>query len=168
MLKFLGASLVLLSSAALGYLKYKKLTDRIAFLTEYMQFVNYLETEIRFSSDCVAELVESYKAQGCLSFFLQKFMQCIKSKNSLSFSWARAVHTTKDLLGLVTEDVEIIHNFGASLGTTDVAGQISHCELNKKLIKKQISLAQTDKEKKGKLYFTLYFFAGLSVVLLLL
>lgn len=168
MLKCIGFLIVILSSISLGYLRFQKLNTRVIFLTKYLQFINYLEVEIRYSSDVVFELIKKYSSIDTINNFLLYFINKINDNISLPEAWNQSLYKVKDICGLDNEDVELIYNFGNNLGKSDIEGQISNCKLNKELIDNRIALALDKKEKKGKLYFILYILGGLTIVLFFL
>lgn len=168
MLKGLGCAIIMLAATLMGCVKYKKLSNRVTFLTEYLQFINYLEAEIRYSSGIIQELIEKYSSSSIFNNFLLHIKQNMSAGQTLNSSWISALSSMKDSFGLYAENVELIYNFGNNLGNSDIESQISYCKMNKQLVRSKISLAREDKEKKGQLYFLLYFFAGLSTVLFFL
>lgn len=159
---------MILSSIFLGYFKFQKLNSRVVFLTKYLRFINYLEVEIRYSSDIIFELIKKYSSIDTLENFLPYFINKINNNFSLVEAWNQAIYKVKDVYGLDNEDVELIYNFGCNLGKSDIDGQISNCKMNRKLIDSRIALALDEKEKKGKLYFILYILGGLTIVLFFL
>lgn len=167
MLKCLGFMIIMLAAISMGYVRCKKLTLRVNFLTEYLQFINYLEAEMRYSSDLIQELVKKY-CSPTLSNFLSCFSKNMDTGQTLKNAWVTALSNEKKSFGLDEADAELIHNFGTNLGNSDIESQISYCKMNKQLINSRIALAREEKDKKAKLYFILYFFAGLSIVLFLL
>ena len=62
----------------------------------------------------------------------------------------------------------MLYNFGKEIGNTDTDGQISFCNVNKKLISMMLENAKDEKNKKSKLYFMLGSSFGLCVTIMLL
>lgn len=158
----------MLTAIFMGYINAKKLNNRVNFLTKYLQFINYLEAEVKYSYDFIYDLTKRYCCIDSINDFLMFFIKNIDDGNSLSYSWKQALSNIKDFSGLNNDDIDLIHNFGNNLGKSDAEGQVSYCKMNKQLIKSRIALALEDKEKKSKLYFTLYILGGLSIILFFL
>lgn len=83
-------------------------------------------------------------------------------------AWNKAVNSIDSTKGISSTDKAILCEFGRGLGTSDIEGQISHCELATISAKKQLQDAYTQKDTKTKLYKTLGTLAGIAAALLLI
>lgn len=165
MLKYLGFIIIFLTSLLLGYIHFKKFSNRVNFLIRYSQFINYIEAEILYSSDIIIDLIKKYSINDSLNNFLIYFIDKLKSGFTVKNAWKIALNDIKDFSGLTGDDIMLIENFGSTFGNSDIDSQVSYCKMNKKLIDSQINVALENKEKKGKLYFTLYMLGGISIIL---
>ena len=68
--------------------------------------------------------------------------------NSFKDSWSRAFEKSKSL-GISQEEYEIINNFGRSLGSCDVSGQIYYCDYNLDMINSYLLKAKEKRKNKG-------------------
>ncbi len=159
---------MILSSTVMGYMVSHKLLMRVRFLQQYLQFIIYLETEIRYSKRIIYEIVKSYKSNNEFAAFLNSI--CTNVEKSLSFdkAWQTAINDLPSTYGLLTQDKEIICDFGRELGNTDIDGQIALCKLNKTLIHATLESAKEEKNKKSKLYFMLGSSFGICLTIMLL
>lgn len=168
MLKYLGFIIIFLTSLLLGYIHFKKFGNRVSFLMRYSQFINYIEAEILYSSDIIIDLIKKYAANDSLNNFLTYFVDKLNSGLTLKNAWKVSLNNVKDFSGLTNDDILVIENFGSTFGDSDINSQVSYCKMNKKLIDSQIKIALENKDKKGKLYFTLYILGGISIILFFL
>ncbi len=69
---------------------------------------------------------------------------------------------------LTKADTDLILQFGAQLGKTDIDGQLKHIKLYKDFFKKQLDEAEEAIAKKSKLYKTMGLFAGSAAALMMM
>lgn len=153
------------SSAAMGYLVSRKLSKRVAFLNQFLQFIAYIETEIRYSSSLIIEIIRGYRPCKELDFFIKEFLKRLEIDEDINKSWAETVKGTYKDYGLSKSEMETIINFVYDLGSNDTQGQVKHCRLNCDLIKEHLRIAKDEKQRKSKLYFMMYTSAGLCLTL---
>ncbi len=58
------------------------------------------------------------------------------------------------------DDISLLLSFGSSLGITDGKGQVSNCELHKKLLEKQLAEAEINLKEKSKVNTALSILSG--------
>lgn len=167
MLKLIGMLTLITTGSFLGFSKSKQLSNRVEFLEQYIRLLSYIETQIRYSSECLVDLLMSCEMDEKFSF-----INCCLDKvaNGVSFSkaWYYGVQKIPKETGLKCEDINLIANFGKGLGTSDIDGQVSHCELYKNLISENLSDARIQKQKKYKLYQMLGVCSGICAGLFLI
>lgn len=163
-LKLIGCSAVALSGFAVGLMKSKALYSRRDTLKSFDVFFSTLATNLRYNADdiCPATVV-SAGASG-LEFF------CVEQNPEIPFDirWERAVNNIPRSRALNNSDKELLISFGTKLGKTDVEGQLSHIELYRAMLQKQLSLAEEAAAQKSRLFKTLGLFGGVSAALLIL
>lgn len=159
--------MLVISSAAMGHLASHRLSKRVQFLEQFLQFISCIETEIRYSSSLIIEIIGAYKVDGELGQLIQKFYEILETHKEINKSWEAAVKNTYLNFGLKHRDAEIVTDFINKLGTNDTEGQMKHCQLNSKLIAECLKNAKEEKQKKSKLYFMMHASAGLCLALAL-
>ena len=152
----------------MGYVISRKLALRVRFLQEYLQFISYIETEIRYARRVLIEIIGKYKNETEFKTFLVAVKANLNSGMSFSEAWRAAVYKIPNSYGLLKHDKELICEFGQKLGTTDVVGQVALCGLNKSLIGSVLDTAKEEKLKKSKLYFMLGSSFGVCLAIILL
>ena len=156
MIKFIGVVLIISSFIGVGYKSAQKFNCRIDFLRQYLQFIAYIETKVRYSCESVYELIQGYHAQDNFLLFLTDVRKNVEKYKDFDVSFNMAVKNLSGNYGLKKEDVAIIKDFGDNFGKSDVEGQINFCELQRNLVSTSLSSARDEKEKKAKLYFMLW------------
>ena len=160
--------MIITSFVGIGYKSAQKFNCRINFLKQYLQFIAYVETKVRYSCENIYELIRGYHAQDNFLLFLTDVKKNVEKYNNFDISFNAAIKNLPKSYGLKKEDIEIIQDFGSNFGKSDVVGQLNFCKLQRDLINASLSLARDEKEKKAKLYFMLWSMSGLSVVLALI
>lgn len=157
---------MVLCGAGAGYLQSHKLSLRVRFLEQYLQFLNYLQTQIRFSSSTTVQLIEAYTHKQDKLAFLSDCAELAERGDSFPQAWKTAVNQIPSTLGLKQEDQELLLDFGQNFGTSDVEGQLSYCSLQFSMAQGLLEDAKGEKQKKQRLYMMLGVTSGTSLALL--
>lgn len=83
-------------------------------------------------------------------------------------AWSTALRERAQLGSLRREDIHLLLAFGSQLGTTDLNGQISLCQLYVRLFEERLIQAREWKSKYAKLYLSLGVLGGLLAWILFL
>lgn len=165
MLKLIGLLMLIVTGTYIGFSKSRCLSNRVDFLEEYIGFLSYIETQVRYSSDCIVNILDDYDSKNRLNF-----IDCclLKMNNGAVFikSWNESIDEIPDSVGLKNEDKNLLRSFGNELGKSDIEGQISHCKLYQKLTSQKLEEARMQKQQKYRLYQMLGASLGLCVGLL--
>ena len=159
--------MLILSGTIAGCMASRRLSMRVDFLNQYIKFISFCETQMRFSA---IPIIEILKRQECVQGISPFIKSCIKNmENGLPFSkaWEESLSKINKDTGLLVEDINLIKDFGLNLGESDVEGQLSHCELNIKLMNEILDSANENKQKKGRIYIMLGVFSGIAITLLM-
>lgn len=141
-----------------------KLSLRVQLLEQFLRFLTEAETEIRYASPAVAEVIARHK--NGLSF-LGICEQKMRQGEVFQTAWNTALECGTQENGLHQEDVFLLRDFGQEFGTSDVEGQLAHFRLYKELTHSRLQTAREEKKQKGKLFQMLGIFSGLCAALLL-
>lgn len=159
-----GILLLVLTSSSVGFLEAYKLRLRVEYLERFLQFIRAVQTEIQFSAFPVRQLVARHREELKLFDLCDQF--CSQGEE-FPQAWQKAsVQGTKGN-GLTKKEIQMMAEFGAGLGNTGIAGQISHCELAAQLFQTQLEEARQEKGKKSKLYAMLGIFSGTAMALVI-
>lgn len=166
MIKIIGTVIVVAVGTAIGLLKSRSLSLRVKFLEEFLSFITYMETEIRYSSDSLYQIINRFSSTNESS--LNFLSYCTEKSHTFSDEWNESIKKISSEVGLKETDIKLIKEFGAGLGISDIDGQIAHCEVNKTHLKSRLSDAIEERNKKGRLYRMLGICSGLTLALILI
>ena len=152
----------------MGFVISHRLYLRVSFLQQYVRFIEYVETEIRYAHKILESIINNYENDSDFINFIHMVKQNLTYDRNFSKAWEKAVYKIPSSFGLTMQDKKTICEFGATLGATDVMGQISICKLNKSLIRSILEVAKEEKNKKSKLYFMLSSSFGICITIILL
>lgn len=155
----------MLSGTAAGCMASHKLKMREMFMENYIKFLTFVETEIKYSADSILEIISKFSSDLEFDVILQLCSNEMRNGKSLNIAWNMAIKNISSKYGLNKNDVGLISQFGNKLGISDTEGQISNCELNISLINERLRDAREEKRKKSRLYIMLGVFCGISLSL---
>lgn len=151
----------------MGYMVSHRLLIRVRFLQQYLQFLSYIETEVRFSKRLIYEIIKNYSNENEFGSFLNTVCDNVENSIPLDKAFENAIHKLPACYGLLKQDIEFICEFGRELGGSDTEGQIELCRLNKSLISSALQSAREEKNKKSKLYLMLGSSFGICLTIIL-
>ncbi|HBM97931.1 MAG TPA: hypothetical protein DD413_00755 [Ruminococcus sp.] len=163
--KLIGAALLIASSFSVGFSMSKSLYRRKQFLKSFIVFIDSLATHIRYNTDDIFRLVSmcsDCEELKCFEFFSKPHTEPFEKV------WSKSVLTIPRAYALTKADTDLILQFGAQLGKTDIDGQLKHIKLYKDFFKKQLDEAEEAIAKKSKLYKTMGLFAGSAAALMMM
>ena len=149
-----------------GVMASRKLVMRVGFLEQYLKFISFLATEIRYSASSIFQILEKYSKVEFLAPLLKGCTVKIEKRVSLSDAFQDAVDELPKEYGLTQEDLQLLKEFGQGLGTSDIEGQLAHCALHTELMNTYLENAREEKKKKAKLYVMLGLLSGIAAALL--
>ncbi|MDR3178455.1 MAG: stage III sporulation protein AB [Oscillospiraceae bacterium] len=155
-------------TSLIGYQASHKLFVRKIFLEEYLSFLNFVQTQIRYTAIAPHKIIEKSLGKNEINIFLNILKQNLKTDKTFFASWSNAIFKIKESFGLSKDDVFTMMDFGEKLGTSDVRSQLKLCDLHIKFINDHIKEAEQSKNQMSKLYLTLGVAAGMGISLLFL
>lgn len=142
-----------------------KLSRRAAILQSFERLSAYMATGIRYTASPVAEL---FTVAGQESEFT--LIRSFLNRFSIERDWREAYREglRHDFAGqgLEEADIALLNAWGEGLGSTDVTGQLEHCQRFESRFGEQAKEARQQALTKGKLYTSLGVAGGLVITLL--
>lgn len=162
-LKLLGCAALVLAGTAVGFMKARSLSSRRRLLAAVGTLMQDLATRLRYQSeDIFTSVTLAAKSAG-----LSIKEDADRSQGFLAW-WELQTESFAPPHVLHNSDKELLSSFGSQLGTTDLEGQLSHIELCRAMLSKQLSEAEEEQRQKGRLYRTLGVFGGVSAAIMLI
>ncbi len=155
------------AATGIGMMFSLTLLKRAAQLEQAVRMVTEIENTIRFQATDTQGILANLNRQGDYPglSFISAFEANVPSGASPQEVMARAVSLSRSETQLNTRDRELLQAFFLKLGTTDIEGQIKHCQYYKLSLEQQYGEAKTAAAQKSRLYVFLGFFAGLTFAL---
>ncbi|WP_019241312.1 MULTISPECIES: stage III sporulation protein SpoIIIAB [Bacillus] len=171
MIKLLGAALILIASTVIGFEISRHLGKRPKQLRYFITALQALEAEIMFGHMPLQEA--SYRISKQLPFPLNKFFHLFSDKlkqtdASVKNMWETCFIELKDFLALKQNDIEILAQFGETLGKHDRYQQQKQILLTMSHIEREENEALQHQKKYEKMVKSLGFLTGLLLIILLL
>lgn len=167
-MKYISLLAVAFCIAFSGRFISKQLELRITKLEKIYVLFSDISSRIEFTADCVADIFSSLSL-GENYEDLPFVDECKKSLNegeSFDAAWQKSLKKSSNISGLKKEDVNVLLSFGSSFGSTDITGQISNCEIHKKLIDSKLQSARADFAMYSKPAKGIGILAGVAVFIL--
>ncbi len=166
MIKLIGIMAVLISTSLAGISSSEKLKNRVTELNIINYMLEEISILIRYKALTVYQIIDSLKKNP--SFSSLSFISNIEINLHVPFkvSWEKSIDgmTTS----LTQSDIKLLKSFGASLGTSDIEGQLSTIEVFKGNFSKTEKDAISVYEKKSRLYRSLGVLAGAFISIMLI
>ena len=163
-LKLVGAILILLSFAYMGYLQFKKICDREREIKALKVYFISIAEDAKISMKKISSLFkDNLDGKGlCTEAVFKKYIESLENKEDLHISWeiAKKMNTYP----INNEILSLLDSYFYNLKCTGVEEFVV---LTDNLIKSFDLLSDTDSKNK-KLFFNLWIFSGALTVILLL
>ncbi|MDK2820093.1 MAG: stage sporulation protein [Clostridia bacterium] len=171
MLKILGGGLIIISCGLWGLMIAQDYKARIEQLRQLSTGLKMLETEIIYTATPLSEAFEKIGNQfgGPISLFFQTVAKELKANVTAGamVAWEKGLEQLRDKGALWSQDLEILKELGSMLGQSGINDQVKNLELTRNLLGQQQLEAIEFNSRKGKMWHTLGFLFGITLVLIL-
>lgn len=171
MLKILGGALIIMTCGIIGLEKSRSFSARIEQLRLLNAGLKMLETEIVYGSTLLplafARIGERF--EGPVASFFQTVAQRLQEDvaSGALGAWQEGLQELERKSSLQTQDIEILRALGPMLGNSGVGDQVKNLELTRQHLGQQYLAALEENNRKGKMWRTMGFLVGITLVLLL-
>lgn len=167
MIKYMGFALIIAITSFAGCYFSSELKIRLINLKKINFLIDEIIILLRYKASTVYEITACLASNERFADF--GFLKNITNDNSISFqqNWNNAVKAQPPS-SLKANDLEILADIGKNLGTSDMEGQLSMLSLQRAELENIISVAETDCERKSKLYRSLGVLAGAFISVMLI
>lgn len=164
MIRGVGLLLLLVTAALCGNSAAVSLEQRVRRLRKLELFCDAAASELKFLLPTVGELLTHLAARA--EYAELGFLQAMAGmETGFPECWAAAVTTDKTLSA---EEREILRTIGETLGSTELAGQLSALALCRERFASCRESAEADLLRRGRLCRSMGLLTGIFLVILLL
>jgi len=170
-MKFVGAALILLATTWTGFETAKFLSDRPRQLRQLKTALRALEAEIMYGHTPLSEAAIHIAKQLSkpVSLLFEKFHQKLQSgEMSANEAWKSSVEETAKLTALKNAELEVLKQFGETLGQYDRIAQQKQIMLALVHLEREEQDALEKRTRYERMVKSLGFLAGLLLVILLM
>lgn len=160
--------MLVLSGSCGGLFIIGKLARRLEFLTGFEAFITSIKSDIRYAAITVSGIAQKYSDGSIFGAYLEYCSNRILNGESFPKAWQNTFLKASRDIDLTSEQKDLIINFGLGLGSSDVEGQLLHCDYYLEQLKPHLTKAREDKKTKGKLYGILGTCLGCVLALLMI
>ncbi|UOO37142.1 stage III sporulation protein AB [Oscillospiraceae bacterium CM] len=171
MIRFMGAVLIMLGTAAWGILGVIKLRNRVKSLRALTGALGVMKSEICDHLTPIPALLTQLAAEctAPAALFFQNAADQIGQLGTTPFSalWRQAVLVTPELL-LTPSEALVLTELGLCLGRYDIAEQRSAIQYAQRRLEAYVKQAEEERDRNSKVRAFLGVAAGLFAVVILL
>lgn len=169
--KAIGAALLIVSSAGLGYVASQTLEDRLRIITDLRSGLWVLETEISFGATPLCSALERVRdtIPGKASSIFDTAAMALRAKKGITAQEAlvTALMKSKNAMPIAPPEIEILQTLSSNIGGSDANDQIRHIRLateRLRLLEEKVALSV---EKNSRLYRLLGLLGGVALALVI-
>ena len=146
------------------------LKHRVNMLSLFERFVKGLSERIRYTAMSVADVLRVLAAMPEFSAFapLQETVKHLSADGEFRVAWRSAVEKQCRAWALSEEETKLFLDFADVLGTTDILGEVQHCEYYSRRVRECLEERKQEARTRGGLYMALGLCGSSAAALLLL
>ena len=168
----IAASLITIAGLGIcGILKAARYKERTDILSDFIQTVEKMKMELEYRRESLPELIARLADENTLSgCFFSRTSEIYRNVNghSLKECWDQAADDIYTQKCLAVNDIEAIKELGSELGSCGISGQEKVFDLSLMELRALLADAEEERKVKGKMYISLGFTAGITIVILLI
>ncbi|WP_078577012.1 stage III sporulation protein SpoIIIAB [Salipaludibacillus agaradhaerens] len=168
---WLGAAIIILTSTGVGWELSKRLERRTTLLRHMKVALETLDTEVTFAMIPLWEAFEQIAKQlpAPAKDFLNGVSTRLKdNEESTQQAWEEELNYWKTDVDLDAKDIDILKQFGQTLGRQDIEGQRKQIQLTQAYLETMEQTALETQKKYESMYRSLGLLGGLLLVIMLL
>ena len=171
MIRFWGGLLIIMTCGYLGLMVARRYRARVEQLRQLSSGLKMLETEIRYTATPLplALVRVGNQSRGVVAHFFHTVAGFLKREAAVGaqVAWEKGLGELKGKGALEPEDLEILGSLGPLLGRSGVEDQVKNLELTRQLLGQQQLAALERNNRQGRMWQTMGFLLGVTLVLLL-
>lgn len=171
MVKIVGAIIILLATTWTGFEAARRLSERPRQLRMLKTALQSLEAEIMYGHVPLIEVATHLSRQipKPISIFFERFAKKLQTGEvSVKVAWDESLEETSKHTALQQGEIEVLQQFGETLGQHDRTSQQKHILLALAHLEREESDARERQSRYEKMMKSLGFLSGLLLVILLI
>lgn len=169
-MKLIGVLLVIGTTTFIGFQRGNQFTKRVRELRQIILSLQMIETEMSYSQLTLQKIFHNVGEK--LEYPISKFYKNMSAEmnrtiTSFTVIWENELDHITESISLKKADINIMKQFGRTLGSHTFSQQQKHIKLTIKHFEKQQEEATEQHYKFGNMTKTLGFLIGLVIVILL-
>ncbi len=167
-MKYVSLFSIFLCFSLTGIFFSKQIEMRIQKLEKIYLLLSEISSRIEYTSECIGNILSSLSREKGYDIlpFVKECSFALAKGESFDLSWQKALNDYHNTRALKKEDIAILLSFGSGFGKSDVSGQISNCEIHKKMTESKLKSAKEDFLKYSKPLRYIGVLAGVATVIL--
>lgn len=170
MLRMIGAALVVVSSTGIGFRIARDFRRRPQQLRLLSQAIRLLESEIEYTVTPLPQALERVgnRTDSPISMLFLEAARRLKAGDvSVESAFSDAIDSVRFELALKQADLEVLRDFGQTLGTSDRTTQVQQIQVLLTQLDRLLADARESQQKNERLWQYLGVISGLMIVILL-
>jgi stage III sporulation protein AB len=155
--------MIVMTGTLTGAYKLSIINERANKLRLIISMIARINILTEYTSAPIHEILMANKNE--FPEFLNEYIKNKENNLKHNAAWEKSVYSIKNLNA---DDKKQLIDYGKTLGSTGVTGQISNNSLFTKLFEERLEKAQRQRLEKGKLYVPLGTLIGASAALIIL
>ncbi|RKL68763.1 stage III sporulation protein AB [Salipaludibacillus neizhouensis] len=168
---WIGAIFIVLASALIGMELSKRLERRTLLLRHMKVALETFDTEVAFAMMPLSEALIQISRQlpdPAKQFLFSVGERIGENRGSVVEIWEEELDLWKKNIDLNNQDIEVIRQFGQTLGKQDLEGQRKQIQLTQSYLTHREQVAVDSQKTYQSMYRSLGFLGGLLLVIMLL
>lgn len=155
-------------SILIGINRASKLNLRVNLIEKTKLFIDAVKIEINYTNSSLPLIIENFSSQDTFETldFLNLCQEKMNQGADFPFAWKNAI--TQSSQPYIEDEKDKLINLGASLGTSDLNGQLSLLNMYSIYFDEFLTQAKKQKDKYSNMSVSLGVFIGLAVFVLVL
>jgi stage III sporulation protein AB len=171
MLNMIGAVIVLLAGALLGFYQAAQYANRPKQIRQLIQAMQRLETEINYGftplPDALERISRSISEPAASMFRISAEQLILNNGISTTDSWGHVITNHWKRTSMRQTEMDIMLQLGTTLGISDRHDQIKHIHLAANQLQGEEETAKEDQQRYEKMWKSLGVLGGALIVILM-
>lgn len=169
-MNWIGAILLIIATSAIGFEKSSRLKKRPLQILHLKSALQIMEAEIVYSQHLIADvcLRISTQVKAPINHFFQQIGEKMDVYDDLSYLWVSELDQLKTYSALEPDELNILKQFGQTLGHFDLVNQQKQIELAIVYLDRILLDAQSNYSVFSKVYRGIGVLSGVLIALILI